>query len=416
MAKAHRTAAILSVGDELTLGQKLDTNSQWVAQRLADAGVLVAIKMTVPDDLGAIAARFRELSRAHDVVISTGGLGPTLDDLTRGALAEAMGEGLVEDAVALAEIRAWFAGAGRVMAEANRVQALRPVSAVCLSNEMGTAPGLGAVCGGADVFCLPGPPREMRPMFERCVAPALRPDRVVVTRVLQTVGLGESAIADLLGGLMDRGRNPLVGTTASGGVVSCRLRYEGTDRVEAERLLNETDDLVRERIGASVFAEGERSLAETVLGLLRRRGERVATVESCTGGLIGQMLTDVPGAADAYVGGWVTYTNEMKMREVGVEPAVFAAHGAVSEACCRAMAEGGLARSGADYALAVTGVAGPSGGSEEKPVGTVWVGLASRAGTRAERFLFKGDRQMVRLRSAVAGLAMLWGEVIGTGH
>ncbi len=408
MDKCHRTAAILSIGDELALGQKLDTNSKWLAERLTDAGITVAVKMTLPDDLDAIAKRFAELASWHDLVISTGGLGPTADDLTRHALAKAMGEEVVEDEKAMREILAWYTDSGRVMPEANRVQALRPKSAVCLSNEKGTAPGLRAELSGADVFCMPGPPREMQPMFERFVAPALRTESVILTRVLQTVGMGESAIADLLGPLMDRSRNPLVGTTASSSIVSVRIRYEGQSRVEGERLIAETNSLVREKVGQIVFAEGEASLAEVVLEELRKRKQKVATVESCTGGTIGEMLTAIPGSSDAYVGGWVTYTNEMKTSMVGVPAEVFEKHGAVSEECCRAMAMGGKERSGADYAISVTGIAGPGGGSPEKPVGTVWIGLATPMGVRAERFLFKGDREIVRQRSATAALAILW--------
>jgi len=408
MDKRHRTAAILSIGDELALGQKLDTNSKWLAERLTDAGITVAVKMTLPDDLDAIASRFAELAKSHDLVISTGGLGPTADDLTRHALAKAMGEEVVEDEAAMREILAWYKGTGRVMPEANRVQALRPASAVCLSNEKGTAPGLRAELSGADVFCMPGPPREMHPMYDRFVAPILSVDRVVMTRVLQTVGMGESAIADLLAPLMDRSRNPLVGTTASSSIVSVRIRYEGQVRAEGETQIAQTERLVREKVGQIVFAEGESSLAEVVLEMLRQRKQTVSTVESCTGGLIGEMLTEIPGSSDAYLGGWVTYTNAMKTSQVGVHPDVFQKHGAVSEECCRAMAEGGRERSGSDFAISVTGVAGPGGGSAEKPVGTVWIGLATPTGTHAERFLFKGDREIVRQRSATAALAMLW--------
>ncbi len=408
MATLHRTAAILSIGDEITLGQKLDTNSKWLADRLTNLGITVSIKMTVPDDLDALAARFKELAKTNDLVLSTGGLGPTADDLTRHALANAMGEHVVEDDEALIQIRAWYEGVGRVMPDANRVQAARPASAECLANPKGTAPGLRSSLGGADVFCLPGPPREMSPMFESFVVPMLRTDRVVLTRVLPTVGLGESAIADLLGSLMDRDRNPLVGTTASASIVTCRIRYEGTDKAEGERLLDETVSLVRAKIGAYIFAENDQPLAEVVLGLLRVREQTVATVESCTGGLIGGMFTEIPGSSDVYIGGWVTYTNEMKTSQVGVHPDVFEQHGAVSEECCRAMAEGGRERSGADYAISVTGIAGPGGGSDEKPVGTVWIGLATPGGTRAEHFRIMGDRDMMRQRSATAALAMLW--------
>lgn len=418
----HRRAAILSIGDELTLGQALDTNSQWLSQRLLERGVLPAEHATVPDDAAAITdallrlARGRSADSGCQLIIVTGGLGPTADDLTRQGLADALGERLVEDAPALREIEAWFAGRGRAMPELNRVQALRPHTASMLSNPHGTAPGLHATLRvpECDVFCLPGPPREMRPMFEDRVAPRLRPppDRVVRTRAIPTFGLGESEVAQRLGELMDRVQNPLVGTTASGGVVTCRLRFEGSagSAAEADRALDATEARIRELLGAYVLGVGPVSLAGSTIDLLRARGQRIAVVESCTGGQLGRLITDVAGASDVFLGGYITYSNEQKTAMVGVPAGTFApgGPGAVSSACAMAMAEGGLSRTGADHALAITGIAGPGGGSAEKPVGTVWVALASRDGdTEARRFLLAGERTNVREWSAMLALGML---------
>lgn len=439
MPKAHIRAAILAIGDELILGQSLDTNSQWIAQRLLERGVRPVRHVTVEDDAGVIAGEIGRAAAEADVVIVTGGLGPTADDCTREGLARAMGDRLEEDAEALRTIEAWYAGRGSPMPATNRVQALRPSRARCMENGNGTAPGLAGVVGEAEVYCLPGPPREMRPMFERFVAEGLRPARSVRTRLLRTFGLGESRAAEMLGGLMDRGRNPLVGTTASVGVVTVRMRWEGeTGDDSGARLLDETEGLVREALGPAVFTppggDGEADLPEVVLALLRERGERVAVVESCTGGLVGEMLTEVAGSSAAFAGGWITYTNAMKAAQVGVEEGLFpevrpGAAGAVSGEVARAMAEGGLARavwslgaqsgagsgSGVDHALAITGIAGPEGGSGAKPVGTVWICRVSRDGSwDCRRFVFAGERSAVRSWSAVTALGMLRLKLAGT--
>jgi len=405
----HERAAILSIGDELVVGATLDTNARRIARRLTDAGVTVVQHATVPDDLPALVDAFRGAADACDVVVATGGLGPTADDLTRRALADAAGEALVEDDDALEQVRAFFKDAGRPMPEPNRVQAMRPASARCLRNDRGTAPGLHTTALDADVFCLPGPPREMIPMLEAFVLPALRvpPGRVVGSRVLRCVGIGESDLAGRLGDLMKRDRNPLVGTTASGGVVSVRIRYEGAAG-DADDLMDRTAREAARRAAPFVFGEGDTTIAEAVLLRLEARSERLVTVESCTGGLVGKMLTDVPGSSAAILGGWITYTNELKHALVGVPMDVFERAGAVSRDCADAMARGGRERSGADHALAITGIAGPGGGSDEKPVGTVWIARRSKGGsTDVRRFRFLGERANVRAWSALAALAML---------
>lgn len=412
MRATHATAAVLSVGDELTLGQGLDTNSQWLSRRLVEAGILPVEHATVPDDLNAIAGAMRRLAGAADVLVCTGGLGPTADDLTRRALAAVLGEDLVEDAGAMQSLERWFKGQGRAMPPANRVQALRPPSAAMLRNDHGTAPGLAAtvMVGGrpVEVFCLPGPPREMRPMFEGAVLPRLHPARQVLTRAVLAFGIGESEVAERLGDLMARTHMPVVGTTVHGGVVAVRIRHEGVrgDASGAEAVAAMVRE-VRTRLGAYIFGEGDDTLAGVVVRMLTERGETLATVESCTGGLLGGMVTEVAGSSRAYAGGWVTYSNEMKVREVGVPEAVLSAHGAVSRETAEAMARGGREQSGADWCLSITGIAGPEGGTAEKPVGTVWIGLAGPEGVGAKRFRFTGERANIRDWSARSALAML---------
>lgn len=430
----HRTAAILSIGDELTLGQTLDTNSKWISEQLIARGVIAVEHVTVPDDLAAAAEAFARLAAKADLVISTGGLGPTADDLTREALAAAMKDTLVEDGPALEQIEAFFAARRSPMRRINRVQAQRPSRARILANPNGTAPGLAAAIGSADVYCLPGPPREMWPMFEAEVVPRIRAARRVVTRALHTFGLGESEIATRLGDLMDRGRNPTVGTTASQGIVSCRIRSEeemGAGQTPTppseESALAEIESRIRDALGPYIFGVDSESLPSAVLELLRSRREQIATVESCTGGLLGAMLTDIPGSSDVFVGGWVTYTNELKTSQVGVPESHFASGGpgAVGRETAEAMAVGGLDRSGADHCLAITGIAGPGGGTPEKPVGTVWIARASRGQlasgsggivphrVESRKLFISAERAVVRDYSAKAALAMLRFYLIG---
>ncbi len=423
MAEHQVSSAILSVGDELILGQMLDTNAKWLADQLARFGIPPVEFATVPDDLAAQSGALRRLAQRADVVVCSGGLGPTADDLTRRALSDACGDALVEDPIAMAAIEAFFGASGRAMPAINRVQALRPSRGISLPNQVGTAPGLLARVpreggGEGDVFCLPGPPSELIPMFRAHVAPRLRPPpgRTVRMRELHTVGLGESDLATRLGALMDRTRSPLVGTTASRSIVSCRIRYDGPLAPEqAERLLDDTEAKVRAAAGEYVFAVGERTLAGAVVAALASAGKTVVAVESCTGGMLMSMLTDVPGASAVVRGGWVTYDNALKTGLVGVPRAVVApgGPGAVSREAAIAMAVGGRGRSGADLCVAITGIAGPEGGTREKPVGTVWIALASQGGADARRLALIGERADVRSWSAHAGLAMLWFALAG---
>lgn len=436
-------AALLSIGDELTLGQSVDSNSAWIADRLLDLGVRVIEHATVEDDSVAMAAAFRRLAGAADLLICTGGLGPTADDLTRQVLAEHLDSRLVEDAGSLTRIEQWAVGRGGLPA-INRVEALRPESGESLENLHGTAPGLRArdARQGTEIFCLPGPPHEMKPMFERFVAPfamALT-NAVTRTRLLLTFGLGESRIAELLGPLMDRSREThrlaLVGTTASDGVVTCRIRAEGPDERAADRLIDEAEREIMSRLeaagvdkiifdrrdGASANQTSTNALPAAVVALLRDRNERLAVVESCTGGMLGSAITAIPGSSEVFAGGWLTYSNAMKSALVGVPEKIIKAHGAVSAECAIAMAAGALDRldqtaESCVHALSITGVAGPGGGSDDKPVGTVWIAAATRRdgkkSAEARRFKFSGDRDRIRIRSVQAALGILRLRMLG---
>ncbi|HVZ93219.1 MAG TPA: nicotinamide-nucleotide amidohydrolase family protein, partial [Phycisphaerales bacterium] len=354
------------------------------------------------------------------------------------------GESLIEDAATVKWLEQLLRRGGRAMNDLQRLQAQRPPSATMLTNNRGTAPGLHARLADTDIFCLPGPPLEMHAMFERDVAPRLRPPpgHVVAARVLHTLGLPEAEIGMRLGELMHRGRNPSVGTTASGGVVSCRLRYDG-DASQSQRILDELEQQVRAACDPYIFGAGDETIYSAVVGELIRRHEALVTVESCTGGLLGSMITSVPGSSAAYLGGFVTYSNDFKSSAVNVDPALIEQHGAVSKEVAEAMAVGGLIRAGlssnetletirrtnasmrttsssskdftAAHSVAITGIAGPDGGTETKPVGTVFIAVASsspqtanrKSHTASRRFRFPGDRDAVRDRAAKLALAML---------
>jgi nicotinamide-nucleotide amidase len=368
---------------------------------------------TVADDEEATARAVREAAAAAPLVILTGGLGPTDDDLTRQAFSRVLRSPLVLHAPSLARIRAFFRSLGREMPPANQVQALCPRGATVLVNFWGTAPGIRARVGRSTVYAFPGVPKEMAPMYERYVLPRLAhgTGRVILTETLHAFGAGESTVASALGELMRRDRNPIVGTTVSDSIVSVRIRSDFPEYEAARRALRATSRAVRRKLGGLVFGKNGQAIQEAVARQLKRSGLRLATAESCTGGLIARMVTDVAGSSGWFVGGWVAYANDLKRSELGVPATMIARKGAVSEEVARAMAEGALRKSGADIALATTGVAGPGGGSAAKPVGTVWIGLARKGkgsvAVRAECFRFPGTRAMVRDRAAKTALNML---------
>lgn len=414
--------AILSVGDELVLGQIEDTNASWLARALQAIGRTPGERRTVGDDRAALARALAALRATHAAVIVTGGLGPTLDDLTREALLDVVSPGaaLVEDAAGVEHLRGWFEKRGRPMPTSNLRQAMRPPSARLLANPHGTAPGLAARvtfdAHACEIFCLPGPPNEMKPMFDAFVAPVLRDDaHVVATAALHSIGLGESTLAERLGELMERGREPSVGTTASDGIVSIRVRATGP-REAARASLEAMVAECLSRAGNVVYGRDGEPLAAVVGRMLAERHCTLSTAESCTGGLLGAFLTEVAGSSAWYMGGAVTYANERKIEDLGVPAATIESHGAVSHETAIAMARGALARFRTDFAIATTGIAGPSGGSDAKPVGTVYVAIAQRGGdVFSRRFHFPGDRTTVRRRTAHLALACTRFALLGEG-
>jgi len=414
---------LINTGSELMLGRVLNTHQQWLCRKLADRGHVVSRQIAVPDSGPEIQEAVRDSLSRSDLVITTGGLGPTSDDLTRTLIAQLLGKSLREDPAVLQHIQAYFESRRRPMPESTRVQAQVPQGAVVLPNPNGTAPGLAMEIrpnpfrpgGGASwVVMLPGPPRELRPMFEASVAPLLErvfpaPKRFVC-RTLRSSGIGESVLEERLAA----GLQPLlaqgleVGYCARPGQVDVRFVARGD---AAEELVRQACVLVRQRLGEHLYAEEDEEMEFALVRELTRRKETLALAESCTGGLLAHRVTNVPGASAVLMAGFVTYSNAAKQTLLGVRSDTLAHHGAVSEEVAREMAEGARERAGTTYALAITGIAGPTGGSAEKPVGTVHLALSTPRGTSAVLRLNPFDRETFKMVTTQQAMEMLWREL-----
>ena len=376
-------AQLISTGAELVIGQTVDTNSAWLSRRLAELGIRVKLHATVADEIEPIRQQLEQACVWADLVLVSGGLGPTADDLTRDALAALLGVTLARREEYVEQIRAFFTARGRVMPESNVVQAMFPAGSEPITNTCGTAPGIRARLGRAMIFIMPGVPREMQVMYDHDVLPALAPlagEGVILASTIYCYGAGESDIGERIRDLMARDRNPTVGTTAQQTVIGVRIHAYGRTRAEAQALLDKDRAEVRERLGILVFGENDDRLAAAVGSLLTRHGQTISTAESCTGGLLAGRLTDIPGSSAYFLQGVVTYSNAAKAKMLDVPIDLIAHHGAVSREVAEAMAVSCRHISGTDFAVSITGIAGPDGGTPEKPVGLVYIGLADATG------------------------------------
>lgn len=406
---------LLMTGNELMSGVTVDSNSSLIAQKLEPLNLQVCAKLTIGDDRDLLCVELERLASVSDVLIVNGGLGPTRDDLTAEALAMVCGVPLEESAVALAHLEAWSAKRGYAMNAANRKQAMLPAGAEVIPNAVGSALGFRMRYRDCEILCTPGVPGELRVMLDQEIVPWLgaqfpAADCVVITR-LQLFGIGESALQQRLNEECSDWPPHIelgfrVGAPTLELKISSFRAADEQDRLACERR-------VRELFGDYIIGAGDTSLARCVVELLGRAGQRVATAESCTGGLIAAMLTEVPGASAVYEAGVVSYSNRIKQQLLGVETQTLATHGAVSEQVVREMARGALALSGAEYAVSVSGVAGPAGGSVDKPVGIVWICWGRRGGLRARQLYFPVARKLFQTMVAATALDLLRREIVG---
>jgi len=407
---AVTTAEIISVGTELNLGQILNTNAQFLARSLAELGINLFYQAVVGDNEQRLCETFLRALERSDMVILSGGLGPTEDDLTRESVAKALGRQLLLDEKALEVLRHQFAG--RIMPQNNLRQAHLPQGGFALPNPRGTAPGICIpVTSKKLVFLLPGPPRELQPMFHESVVPIMRQHKMIdgsfYSNTLRCAGIGESAVAELISDLIEGQTNPTIALYSRLGEVDIRLTTRAMSLIEANIILAPVKEEVVSRLGSHVFGEDACTLADALLQELTRLGSTLAVAESCTGGLVGNMVTNEPGASAAYLGGVVAYANEIKVKMLGVSEETLRSPGAVSEQCAMEMLEGVLKAFGTDTAIAITGIAGPGGGSVEKPVGTVYVAVGYGADRKVLRLNLRGERAAIKERAAKEAIRQL---------
>ena len=401
---------LISVGTELLLGNIVNTNAQYLAEQCALLGMSMYSQTVVGDNKNRLAEAFRTALKRSDIVILTGGLGPTEDDLTKEVCAEVMGIPLVDDPHTRERLRAYFEGSiYKEIPENNWKQAQVPAGAKVLDNDNGTAPGLIMEKFGKSAILLPGPPDELHPLFQEQVFPylrALRPE-YIFSRMVKICGVGESAVEDKLLDLIDQQTNPTIATYAKIGEVHVRVTARAADEEEAKKLIKPVVKEIRSRLGDNVYSvqEGE-TLEMAVVGLLKKHGLTVTTAESCTGGLLAGRLVNVPGASEVFREGFITYANKAKRKRLDVSKSTLKKYGAVSEQTAREMAMGGVFATDADVCVAVTGIAGPDSDGD-KPVGLVYIACYMDEKVRVEQYQFRGNRAKIREQSVVKALDLL---------
>ncbi|MCL6453419.1 MAG: competence/damage-inducible protein A [Alicyclobacillus sp.] len=401
----------IAVGTEILLGQILNGHAQAISRAFAEQGMFLYRHTAVGDNLERIVDALREASHRANVVIVTGGLGPTADDLTREAMAAHLDRRLIASETAEREIEAYFAGRGRPMPEENRKQALLIEGGIHLPNPNGTAPGQYVSADGVHYFLLPGPPLEMNPMLVHHVMPKLRAlfprEQVLVSRTLHFCGIGESSVDEQIPHLLS-GSNPTVAPLASEGEMMLRITAAAATVDAARQQIAPIEAELRSRFSPFIYGVDGDTLPVAVGRALTARGETLAAAESCTGGLLSSMITSVPGASAYFLGGCVAYANPVKERVLGVAAQTLQSHGAVSEATAIEMAHGVRELCGSTFGIATTGIAGPDGGTTDKPVGLVYVAIAGPDERRAFRLQLRGSREQIRLRAAKQLLWRLW--------
>ena len=407
-------AEILAVGTEILLGDIVNTNAQYIAKRLADLGIAVYHQCVVGDNRERLLEAYALAFSRVDLVITTGGLGPTKDDLTKEVSFEYFGKQSVVHEPSLKIIEGYFKDMNRPMAKSNVKQAYFPVDAVVLPNNNGTAPGCIIEDNGKTVALLPGPPREMKPMFEEAVVPYLKKFQqgVLVSKVLRVIGVGESSAAEMLEDILDNQTNPTVAPYAKEGEVTFRITAKGNSQEEGIRLIKPVEDEIRSRLGSNVYGEGNTTLENVLCEMIINKKLTIATAESCTGGMVAAKLINYPGISSVFMDGVVAYSNEAKINRLGVARETLDKYGAVSSEVAAEMAQGIAKTAGTNIGLSTTGIAGPDGGSAEKPVGLVYIGLYMNGEVKTKMLKLSGDRQKIRQRATMQLLDLVRRELL----
>ncbi|WP_058485404.1 competence/damage-inducible protein A [Defluviitalea phaphyphila] len=409
-------AEILCVGTELLLGDIVNTNAQYIARRLADIGIEVYYQSVVGDNERRLHQAFELALKRSDIVITTGGLGPTKDDLTKETAAKIAGKEMVLDQESLKWIESYFKKLGREMTENNKKQAYFPQDAIIFHNDNGTAPGCAIeIDDNKKIILLPGPPREMKPMFENNVIPYLSKlqEGVLVSKVLRICGIGESKTEELLKDIIITQSNPTIAPYAKTGEVTIRITAKASNKEEANNLIKPVERKIRTILGNNIYGEGENTSLESVVGkLLITSNKTISVAESCTGGLLAGRIINYPGISAVFKEGMVTYSNEAKIKRLGVKEDILKKYGAVSKETAEEMAIGIAKISNSDIGVSTTGIAGPSGGTKEKPVGLVYAGLYINGKVYSKKFNFRGDRQTIRERTVISVLDWIRRELL----
>ncbi|MCB2311283.1 competence/damage-inducible protein A [Clostridium tagluense] len=407
-------AEILAVGTEILLGDIVNTNAQYIAKRLADLGIVVYHQSVVGDNPERLLEAYRLAFSRADLVITTGGLGPTKDDLTKEVAFEYFGKKSVVHEASMKIIEGYFKEMDKPMAKSNVKQAYFPVDAVILPNNNGTAPGCIIEENGKIVALLPGPPREMKPMFEEAVVPYLEKFQqgVLVSKVLRVIGVGESSAEEMIEDILDKQTNPTVAPYAKDGEMLFRITAKANTKERGIKLIEPMEAAIRSRLGNNIYGEGDITL-ENVLGqILINKKLTIATAESCTGGMVAAKLINYPGISSVFMDGVVTYSNEAKINRLGVSIETLDTYGAVSSEVAAEMAQGIAKTAGTNIGISTTGIAGPDGGSIEKPVGLVYVGLSINGEVKTKMLKLSGDRQKIRERATMQLLDWLRRELL----
>lgn len=407
-------AEILAVGTEILLGDIVNTNTQYIAKRLSDLGINVYHQSVVGDNEERLSKAYELAFERADMVITTGGLGPTKDDLTKEIGAKYFGKELILHEKSLNHIKEFLSKSGKTMVQNNIKQAYIPKDSIVLPNPNGTAPGCIIEENNKILIMLPGPPKEMIPMFENYVVPYLQKfsEGVLLSKVLRVVGLGESAMAEMVDDIIEKSKNPTVAPYAKDFEAILRITAKAKTEEEAYELIAPVEKEIRERLKDNIYGEGETTLENVVGKMLIEKNLTIATAESCTGGLLAGTLINYPGISSVFIEGAITYSNEAKMKRLEVKEETLEKYGAVSEETAREMAEGIAKAAGTNIGVSVTGIAGPSGGTAEKPVGLVYVGLYINGNIKTKKLNLSGDRQKIRNSTVINTLDWIRRELL----